>query len=346
MKTKSEIFLENNSKLQGDGPKYPKDERFIESIERLISQGGAKNVRQFLLAVEAHESLYNRLKQGRQSVPDYLVQRASEVFPDFFDRIYILTGLRSPASGSTDLINLEDETTIEPLPSAREADEDFPRRLRAAREQKQLTQAELGEKVNRDRRTIQYWESGKAVPGPSMIMQLATALGVFRAWLETGEGPIHSPSSDARMTGRLSEMDFMYLPMIDAKAAATICENIYQDLYSFSTIRDYPVLRIPNIDYKNAYVIDIEGDSMYPTLRHGTKVIARLLPESQWPYVTGIHAVSIKGNIFTIKRVIRNQNNLLTLKADNKNYEEELTVQLADILCMFKIGEVVYAPAE
>ncbi len=194
---------------------------------------------------------------------------------------------------------------------------------------------------------------GTSKPGFDVLDNILMKTKVSNDWLMRDEGPmflddrdILAEESGAKMVGRLSDMEIIELPMIDAKAAASFTDNIYQDLSQVATLKKYPVLKVFGHSYENAYAMEIEGESMYPTYKPGTIVIVREVPNGRWEYATGVHAVSIKQNMFTIKRIIRNTNMVITLKADNSLTPEEYNVQLADVLCMFKVGEIVYAPAE
>lgn len=56
-------------------------------------------------------------------------------------------------------------------------------RIRTARLQANLTQAQLGERVGREYRTIHRWEYAQRIPNLTDLLLLAHALDVPLAWL-------------------------------------------------------------------------------------------------------------------------------------------------------------------
>lgn len=51
------------------------------------------------------------------------------------------------------------------------------RRIREAREEARLTQAQLAERLNRTQTAVSYWESGKRIPGLDDLMDVSVAVG-------------------------------------------------------------------------------------------------------------------------------------------------------------------------
>ena len=62
-------------------------------------------------------------------------------------------------------------------------------RLREARENLGLTQADVGESIGVNKQTVHRWEVGAAVPKIRHIIDLTEILGVTLDWLATGELP-------------------------------------------------------------------------------------------------------------------------------------------------------------
>ena len=59
--------------------------------------------------------------------------------------------------------------------------------IRQLRENRRLTQAELGEKLGVSSKTISKWETGKGLPDISLLQPLAQALGISVIELMNGE---------------------------------------------------------------------------------------------------------------------------------------------------------------
>lgn len=60
------------------------------------------------------------------------------------------------------------------------------KRIRAAREEKKLTQKQLGEMLGVKQQMIGVYENGHRIPKPQTIEKIADALGVSAAWLQFG----------------------------------------------------------------------------------------------------------------------------------------------------------------
>jgi phage repressor protein C with HTH and peptisase S24 domain len=199
--------------------------------------------------------------------------------------------------------------------------------------------------------------NGRNQPGYDVLRAILTETDVNSEWLFTGKGEmfvdkagtiVSEPPEPYLVTGRLlgkmEDQDTIILPLLDAKAAASFMENIYGSMVHLETGKTYRVIKIPGRNYNNAMVMEIVGDSMLPNFKDGMKVIVREVVRGRWDTATGIHAISLKSGMFTIKRIISNRNNIMILRADNPKTPEELDVQIADILALFRVGEIVYAP--
>jgi len=66
-------------------------------------------------------------------------------------------------------------------------------RIRIAREQKGLSQAELGRSVGVKAQSVQQWESGMTAPRQQRVEKIASVLGVSANWIFTGGGPQQPP---------------------------------------------------------------------------------------------------------------------------------------------------------
>lgn len=162
-------------------------------------------------------------------------------------------------------------------------------------------------------------------------------------WLYSGEGDM-LVSAKEKLIELYQDYELLELPMIDASAVAGYSDNIGQNLNKDVTNKKYPIIKMSNINYTNASILLIQGLSMYPTLKDGELVIVTPIPINR---ASGICAVSIRGSdaasgMFTVKRVIKNRDNVLTLSADRD--KEEIDVQYSDILAIWQIGDTVFAP--
>ena len=67
--------------------------------------------------------------------------------------------------------------------------------IKALREQKKLTQAQLADQLSVSHKTISKWETGKGLPDISLLEPLAKALGVSLPELFSGQPTINANRS-------------------------------------------------------------------------------------------------------------------------------------------------------
>ena len=189
---------------------------------------------------------------------------------------------------------------------------------------------------------------GESKPSFETIEEILKAYPQINSnWLIRGEGQMLLGSNgevDVKIDGPYYEMEFITLPLLAASALGGIFENCTPDMNNGS-IEHYKVLKVEGVSYKHAFVVSIDGNSMEPRYPAGSKVIARPVADGNWQYALGVHAISLKTNMFLIKRILKNEGNILHLVSDNEMHGS-LQVSIADINCMWKVGETVYMPAE
>jgi len=221
-----------------------------------------------------------------------------------------------------------------------------------------LTVREVGEAVGRSSSRVTNWESDPNVKiKKDVLIKLAKIYKVtpeFILYGDAGAPTEHQELERAIATVReprlestvriLAPEDLAYieLPFIETAAYGTFGTNC-QDFRpeEFST---YSVLKIKGVDYRNALVMEIKGNSMAPRYPERSRYVIRSVSSGNWQYAQGVHAISLRSAAFIIKRITHNKDGVLTLTSDNGG--AEMSVELGEILCMWKVGEAVYMPAE
>jgi transcriptional regulator with XRE-family HTH domain len=66
----------------------------------------------------------------------------------------------------------------------------YSHRIRAARQQKRLTQQQLADKLGVSRVSVTQWEIGTTKPSTDNLYRIADALDVDMSWLLTGDGAL------------------------------------------------------------------------------------------------------------------------------------------------------------
>lgn len=247
----------------------------------------------------------------------------------------------------------------------------FGARLRYLRSLSPFKTQEILESLGVGRSTLYDWESDKYLPKLDKLIQLCR---IYRKNLgqylpeeskhlveilnyELGEKenlegellglgklePIRS--SNLSPSGRLPlllEGDLVKVPILNQNATASFVESYPADLGNYSG-DTFPVFGITEEEaIKNRYVvIVVRGESMEPQIEDGAKVLCTYIPPDMYRYARGVHAVSLRSGIFTIKRISKIEGNLMTLIADNERKPESLQVEIAEVQILWKVLSVV-----
>ena len=208
-------------------------------------------------------------------------------------------------------------------------------RLVKLREDASMSLYDVADKVGKSHTTIHRYESDpKANVKTDVLQELARVYKTTPAYILTG---VHADSTVA-----IPESDYIELPFFTRTAYGSFAVNCLDQLpEEYETMW---VLKREGRDYKNARVLEIRGNSMAPKYGDKVCVAVRAVTEGDWQYATGVHAISLRNGMFIIKRITSNQQGVLELTSDSNG--EKMSAELGDILCMWKVGEKVYEPAE
>jgi transcriptional regulator with XRE-family HTH domain len=202
----------------------------------------------------------------------------------------------------------------------------------------------LGGDAARSHAAIQRYETNPDVRlRRSVVVALAKVYKTTPDYIERGDqGKVPAMENTAEVLGTKADMPYVSLPFVRPAAYATFAANC-QD-YNRGDLDTFQVLIRPGMDYGSAVVIEVRGNSMAPRYPDRSCYVVRPVSDGNWQYATGVHAVSLRSAMFVIKRITSNKDGVLTLTSDNGG--DEITIQLGDILCMWKVGEAAYMPPE
>ena len=164
-----------------------------------------------------------------------------------------------------------------------------------------------------------------------------------KVWLLTGEGSMLKETAQADNNATFIAPyitdELVYLPLITTSAVASFIENLQDATDEMDTYPVY-VAKGETFDINKHVVIDVSGDSMYPTINDKAKVLCEKVKPEQWENIPNEKVVAvIYGSSFIIKRLLKNNlaiNNSLTLLADNRKYGET-TLQRCEIRAIFRV---------
>lgn len=176
------------------------------------------------------------------------------------------------------------------------------------------------------------------------LMALASAYSTSVEYIETGKHPVaNAPSPhDTAVLLDARGLDFIELPFIIPSAYGSFLNSCHDRNYGdFDTVT---IIKQPGSDYKGAVVLEVRGNSMAPRYPDRSCHVVRSVSDGNWQHALGVHAISLRSEMFLIKRIVSNLNGVLKLRSDANG--EEMEIQLGDINCMWKVGESTFMPAE
>ena len=177
--------------------------------------------------------------------------------------------------------------------------------IRRLREQRGLTQEQLGKMVDVSRSTITQWERGWTTPRMGNVQLLAGALGVSTADIIADELP---PSNAIKPATAKPAYD----PLLGRVRAGEAQEP---DVLHDAIPVPYEIIK----RHPRGYFLQVEGDCMDNVYPEGCYI---LIDPEQRPSNGSIAVVSIDGADYVMRRLYRGANTLI-LSPDSHNDEYE-----------------------
>lgn len=186
-------------------------------------------------------------------------------------------------------------------------------RIKEARNHKGFSQELLSEKIGVSKRTLINYEQNDKEPTASTILNIAKYCTISEWWLLTGKGEMLLKENNLVASNNNYNID-----LLNVRAGAG--EGIYN--YVIETIDtislDKSFFRTP-INTSKVKGIQVDGDSMEPTLKDGDYV---LIDENINFGTNGIYAIQYGGQIL-IKRLQFKMDGTILILSDNDKYEKE-----------------------
>lgn len=185
------------------------------------------------------------------------------------------------------------------------------KRLTKAREYLGLTKTNFARELGLKSFNIRDMESGKQKISAELATKLEEIFSISGWWLLTGKGTMLEEKVNYTSSSNGYEVE-----MLSVKASAGEGINNYQIEVIDKIIMDKAFFRTEP-DIKKIKIIQVDGDSMYPTLQSGDHVI---IDETQTHGTDGIYAIQLHNQIL-IKRLQFNLDGTIDIKSDNKSYD-------------------------
>lgn len=174
----------------------------------------------------------------------------------------------------------------------------FGKRVKQARIQLGMTQAELAKKMFVSHQAVGKWERGEAMPNPETALQLAGILGTSISEL-LGEVP--QPSSE----------NGVMIPVLGDVSAGLPIEAV-------ENVLDYEEIDAALAAQGEYFGLRVRGASMEPRIREGDVVIVRKQQDAE----TGdTVVVLVNGDAATVKKIKREPDGGLWLLPNNPAFE-------------------------
>lgn len=227
------------------------------------------------------------------------------------------------------------------------------KRVKAAREEKGLSQQELANAVGMKQPTLSALETGDA-NSTSKIASIARELGVNAYWLETGNGNKYLISEEEAATYQLSRVQIIDEdedPVDDAVRIKRIKLQIKGGItgYEICQVNEegHPVflrrqwLKAKNLKPENLIAVHVYGTSMEPKLFDGDTVVIDMSDTE--PHDGDVYAVNYEGEA-VIKRLTRDAGKWW-LDSDNPDKTRFQRKEISNNVCTI-IGKAVYKMSE
>lgn len=169
-------------------------------------------------------------------------------------------------------------------------------------------------------------------------------------WLLTGEGEMLQPNnfeSNAKEIGRVypvgsKDDEVIMVDFVPVAATASFIENLSDGCAGWEEKTPLILEGNERAEANSLRIFEVDGESMYPTLLSGARVLAKEIPERSWHYAEGV-VVAVYSEFVTVKRVAANRlltDNYIILRSDNEKYGE-MTVPLSDLRGLFKVKRII-----
>lgn len=214
--------------------------------------------------------------------------------------------------------------------------------------EKGISYTEVANKLGVSTSLVSEIRRGSSKLNPTHAQRFIEIFNINSDWLLYGKGDIADIfntqiKSNAHPVD-LDNSEWVDVPFVPLYARATFAETFLD-----TNVREVETQRIPKrpgINYKNAKIFEVDGDSMEPTLISGEQVLCELIDPSNWRFQTGVVVVAF-GNMVVIKRIKDNNltNGELALWSDNEQGGKiTLSKDTDEIRRIYKVKYTVYKP--
>lgn len=129
-----------------------------------------------------------------------------------------------------------------------------------------------------------------------------------------------------------------FLPLIKAKAHAGFLKNAHEE----DVMEDFEYYRIPGFNpTKESVLIEIEGDSMQPTVMSGDILICQTQKNYDYVLDGTIVILVTEGELITTRVFKHEDNNYFRMESDNVDFQSKKEIRKSEIIqLLLVLGKV------
>jgi|GEM_PF-617121 len=222
-------------------------------------------------------------------------------------------------------------------------------RLRIAGLAQNLTANTVAERMGLSPAKWKMLKAGNEAQLPGLAQSISQAFPLLStAWLLLGigtasaalDGPFPLQPARLQQVPLALEAVVVHLPFVDTRARAGFV-SAYLSGTRVDNLPLQPYLSKANLrPTADSLLIEVEGDSMMPTLHSGDVLLIAPVPITDWKFLSGgVYTVLFGSDHLVVKRVKRNTlatEGTLRLESDNPT-GGQIELQGADIIGIFKV---------
>lgn len=211
--------------------------------------------------------------------------------------------------------------------------QEITRRLRYLAAELGLRQGQLAQRLNIDPTNLSKVLSQRIPLSENLVNSAVVKVGVRKAWLVDGDGPIFS--NDTAADGRNMAKDGG-TPVYDID----VCAGCTELSMMFTEDRIIGYVSLPSLS-PDASIVRVSGDSMEPVIANGGYVAVRPISDPRNIFWGQIYVI-IMDDYRLVKFLRRNPDNddRVVLRSANREYDD-MDVDRADIRRLFLVEAVL-----
>lgn len=196
-------------------------------------------------------------------------------------------------------------------------------RLKKLRKSHKLSQIYVAEKLFISQAGYSLIEKGKNSVSPEHLIRLSQLYNKPANYFLTGNEKVV-----------YMNLENGFLPLINAKAHAGFLKNAHEE----KVLEDFEFYKIPGFNpTKDSLLIEIEGNSMQPTVIAGDVLICQ--PQKNLEHVLdgSIVILVTEGELLTTRLFKHEDNNYFRMKGDNFDEEDKKEIRKSEIIKLLMV---------